>query len=88
MCKRVDQAFAPGRLLTSPTMDAMATTPRSSWAADLASLLDQPRSTEEVGRVRRWAAGVRRLRAEEPAPPGTFQRLLALARAEDEEPDE
>jgi hypothetical protein len=85
---RPPATVARDRFGDSPTMVEIATTPRPPWAVELTGALDRPYPPEELAHIRRWTAGVRRLRAEEPTPAGAFQRLPDLGRAEDGEPDD
>jgi hypothetical protein len=60
---------------------------RPAWVAELKRELARPYTPEELERARKAVQAIRRRNAEKPWPPGTFQRLLDLAQAEDEPED-
>ena len=60
---------------------------KPAWVAQLKRELAQPYTPEELARARKAVQAIRRRNIEKPWPPGTFQRLLDLAHAEDEAED-
>ncbi len=57
---------------------------RLAWLASLKQELARPYTPEQLTQARKAVRAIRRRNAENPWPPGTFQRLLDLAHAEDE----
>ncbi len=64
----------------------MARETRPAWVVELKRTLARPYTPEELARLREWDARIERLNAGRSWPPGTFQRLLDLVRAEDAQP--
>lgn len=61
----------------------MALETQPAWSVALKDMLAQPPSPDELVRLRAWVQRVRALNAGQTWEPGTFQRLLDRARAED-----
>jgi hypothetical protein len=60
---------------------------RPAWVAELKRDLARPYTAQEMAQAQKAVHAIRRRNAEKPWPPGTFQRLLDLAHAEDEAED-
>ena len=61
----------------------MALETKPTWARELKERLSRPYTDEELRRIRQSFAAIDRLNAGQSWPPGTYQRLLDLADAED-----
>jgi hypothetical protein len=61
----------------------MALESKPAWVVQLKERLSRPYSAEERERLRDWTQRIERFNAGRAWPPGTFQRLLDLARVED-----
>jgi hypothetical protein len=59
-----------------------------TWETELKTTLSQPYTPDELERIKESISLVERLNQSESRAPGTFERLLDLARAEDAEFDE
>ncbi|MGH2369673.1 MAG: hypothetical protein ACRDI2_15925, partial [Chloroflexota bacterium] len=62
----------------------MALETKPAWVQELKKQLEQPYTEEEMQRIRESFEIVDRINAGKTWPPGTFQRLLDMAHAEDE----
>ena len=62
----------------------MALHTEPAWVRELKAELARPYTTEEVARLQEWDRTIRELNIGRTWPPGTFERLLDLAEAEDE----
>lgn len=63
----------------------MAIQTEPAWVLELKKKLAQPYTEDEKARIRRSLEAADRINAGKTWPPGTFQRLLDMARAEDED---
>ena len=54
------------------------------WVKELKAELARPYTPDEMTRLQEWDRTIRELNTGRTWPPGTFQRLLDLAEAEDE----
>lgn len=66
----------------------MALETKPAWMLELKKQLEQPYTPEELERIRLSFETVDRLNAGKTWPPGTYERLLEMARAEDSVDDE
>ena len=62
---------------------AMALETKPVWALDLKKTLSRPYTADEMARLQDWGERIKRINDDRVWPPGTFQRLLDLAHAED-----
>jgi hypothetical protein len=61
----------------------MALEAKPAWALKLKESLSQPYTADELARLQAWAKRLKRLNDGKSWPPGTFLRLMDLARTED-----
>jgi hypothetical protein len=61
----------------------MALETKPAWVAELTKRLAEPYTADELARLREWTDRVKRINGNQVWPPGTFERLLTLAQAED-----
>jgi hypothetical protein len=63
----------------------MALDTKPAWVLELKKKLEQPYTPEEMERIRQSVRTIERLNAGKRWPRGTFQHLLDMAKAEDDQ---